>query len=310
MLLIRHAVEEVRLTRLAAAARRVLYGALLAWVLTGCAGPALLDDPGFNPPVHWGRHVVQRGETLYAIAWRYGRDYQELANANGIAPPYRIHPGQVIRLDVAGQRSAQTRAEPRAATPQAQPERSARATAPRPSRSPATGSTSQPPRTSTPPPVVTTPRPVPPRAAAPATPPTSTDNKTLQKPVAATGNVRWRWPHSGPIIAKFSSSGSVSKGIDIAGKAGDPILAAADGEVVYAGSGLLGYGKLIILNHSGDYLSAYAHNRAILVKEGDKIRSGQKIAEMGETGSNRVKLHFQIRKNGTPTDPLRYLPGR
>uniref|UniRef100_UPI0032B300D9 glutamate-cysteine ligase family protein n=1 Tax=Marinobacter nauticus TaxID=2743 RepID=UPI0032B300D9 len=123
-------------------------------------------------------------------------------------------------------------------------------------------------------------------------------------------NVRWHWPHSGTVIANFSSSGKVNKGIDIAGNPGDAVKAAADGSVVYAGNGLLGYGNLIIVNHNEHYLSAYAHNRKILVKEGEGVKAGQVIAELGNTGTDKPKLHFEIRKNGNPVDPSRYLPRR
>jgi lipoprotein NlpD len=123
-------------------------------------------------------------------------------------------------------------------------------------------------------------------------------------------NVRWHWPHSGTVIANFSSSGKVNKGIDIAGNPGDSVKAAADGSVVYAGNGLLGYGNLIIVNHNEHYLSAYAHNRKILVKEGEGVKAGQVIAELGSTGTDKPKLHFEIRKNGNPVDPSRYLPRR
>ena len=133
-------------------------------------------------------------------------------------------------------------------------------------------------------------------------------------------NIKWKWPHIGPIIAKYNSpssenmnglaKGIPNKGIDISGQVGDPIVAAADGEVVYAGNGLLGYGNLVIINHSEHYLSAYAHNRKILVSEGQKIKIGQIIAEMGSSESQKIKLHFEIRKDGQPVDPLLYLPKR
>ncbi|WP_369602242.1 peptidoglycan DD-metalloendopeptidase family protein [Hahella sp. SMD15-11] len=102
--------------------------------------------------------------------------------------------------------------------------------------------------------------------------------------------------------------GKINKGIDIAGRIGDPVRAAADGEVVYAGSGLLGYGNLVIINHNEHYLSAYAHNRRILVKEGERVKAGQVIAELGATGTRTPKLHFEIRRDGKPVDPLKYLP--
>jgi lipoprotein NlpD len=117
----------------------------------------------------------------------------------------------------------------------------------------------------------------------------------------------WGWPAKGKIVAGFSEATSL-KGIDIAGSAGQPVTASAGGKVVYAGSGLRGYGKLIIIKHNDAYLSAYAHNRDILVKEGQQVVKGQKIAEMGNTDADQVKLHFEIRRQGKPVDPLRYLP--
>ena len=120
--------------------------------------------------------------------------------------------------------------------------------------------------------------------------------------------VAFIWPASGTVIAGYDDA--KNKGIDIAGKAGDPVVAAADGKVVYAGSGLRGYGQLIILKHNNTYLTAYAHNRALLVKEDQSVTKGQKIAEMGNTDADRVKLHFEVRRQGKPTDPSRYLPAR
>lgn len=127
---------------------------------------------------------------------------------------------------------------------------------------------------------------------------------------AVAGQPAWRWPAEGQIIRRFSAIEGGSKGIDIAGKTGDSVVAAADGRVVYAGSGLLGYGNLVIINHNRQFLSAYAHNSRILVSENDMVKSGTKIAEMGQTGTDRVQLHFEIRRDGKPVDPLTYLPKR
>ena len=124
----------------------------------------------------------------------------------------------------------------------------------------------------------------------------------------APDDVAWMWPTSGKLIAPFSEAGN--KGLDFAGKAGDPVLAAGEGKVVYAGSGLRGFGELVIVKHNATYLSAYAHNRKILVKEGQQVSRGQKIAEMGNTDADSVKLHFEIRKQGKPVDPAQYLPKR
>lgn len=248
-------------------------------LLTGCNTPDIYRDDRYNPPVYWGRHVVQEGDTLYGIAWRYGRDTRELADANNIAPPFVIHPGEVIRLDLRGDPRSVSSTVARAPVSEAPSRRSSTASAPasRPDRAASN---------------------------------TSRSNKQLQTEVRVVSNINWRWPYVGPVIAEFSTTGVINKGIDIAGEAGDPIRAAADGEVVYAGSGLLGYGELIIINHNESLLSAYAHNRKILVSEGDQIRQGQQIAELGASGTNRNKLHFEIRVNGNPVDPMRYLPPR
>ncbi len=136
--------------------------------------------------------------------------------------------------------------------------------------------------------------------------------KPPKKPVSvvAVTHKGWRWPTEGPILSRFSSSSALSKGIDIAGKLGQPVRAAGAGTVVYAGSGLLGYGQLVIIKHNDTYLSAYAHNRRLQVKEGQKVSAGQQIAELGASGTDRAKLHFEIRRQGKPVDPLKYLPKR
>jgi lipoprotein NlpD len=143
------------------------------------------------------------------------------------------------------------------------------------------------------------------RPAAPAEPPP----RIIDDAVAvSTGGVTWRWPGKGSLAGTFVAGDQTRQGIDIAGKAGDPVLAAADGEVVYSGNGLLGYGELIIVKHNANFLSAYGHNRKRLVQEGNRVKAGQQIAEMGSTASSRDQLHFEIRKNGKPVNPLEYLP--
>jgi lipoprotein NlpD len=138
-------------------------------------------------------------------------------------------------------------------------------------------------------------------AAKPAAAPTPTKSANDE-------GLGFAWPASGSVIGGFDEA--KNKGLDIAGKAGDPVLAAADGQVVYAGAGLRGYGNLIILKHNNTFLTAYAHNQALLVKEDQKVRKGQKIAEMGKTDADRVKLHFEVRRQGKPVDPAKYLPAR
>ncbi len=247
---------------------------VIAIFLTSCTSPDIYHDPDFNPPVYWGAHRVSKGDTLYSIAWRYGRDYKELAEINNIPPPYTIKIGQRISLVVPEDYVFRTR------KPTPSPQKSSKSTQSSPTK-------------------VVPKKPVYKKTQSPS----GTGNKSVPEKLSG-----WGWPHSGPIIDTYSVTGDVNKGVDIAGNIGDPVVAAASGEVVYAGSGLLGYGKLVIVNHSETYLSAYAHNRKILVKEGDYVKLGQQIAELGQTGSKRPMLHFEIRKNGKPVDPLTYLP--
>jgi lipoprotein NlpD len=147
-------------------------------------------------------------------------------------------------------------------------------------------------------------------AASPEPPPVvvaRVDPKPAPEPADGDEKVDWSWPAKGRIVTGFSEAANL-KGIDIAGTAGQPVAASAGGKVVYAGTGLRGYGKLIIVKHNAMYLSAYAHNKEILVKEGQQVAKGQKIAEMGNTDADQVKLHFEIRRHGKPVDPLRHLP--
>lgn len=138
-------------------------------------------------------------------------------------------------------------------------------------------------------------------------------NQTFSVPseeiqVSSVGSVKWQWPIKGKVLEQFNANAGLNKGIDIRGKLGEPVNAAADGEVVYSGSGLRGYGKLLIVKHNEKYLSAYAHNRVLHVAEGDRVKAGQKIAEVGFSGTNSAKLHFEIRFDGKPVDPLKFLP--
>lgn len=274
-------------------ARCLLGGLLVAVLLAGCASPPpggvqVVDrnKRGTTPaqqrqPVTSGQYVVQRGDTLYSIAFRFGWDWKALAARNGIAPPYLIRVGQVIRFD------GRQPSRPPVAT------RAPVVTTPTPSRRPVA-------------PIQAPPAPVRTAPAAPIkTPPATTPVQSV--PRSASG---WAWPSSGAVIGRFSSNGSLNKGIDIAGELGQPVLAASDGSVVYAGSGLRGYGELVIIKHSDTYVSAYGHNRRLLVREGQRVKAGQTIAEMGSTGTDRVKLHFEIRRQGKPVDPLQYLPRR
>lgn len=226
-------------------------------------------------------HVVRAGETLYGISFRFGLRYQDVAAWNRIYDPYTIEVGQRLRLRPPGYVAASSR-QGSAGSAAGMPPRTTSLSpgAPRPT-SPSPGS------------IATTP------AASGAT----------ARPVGPVfGAPTWRWPAQGQIIGRYVSGDQTQQGINIAGSAGQPILAAADGIVVYSGAGLVGYGELIILKHSDEWLSAYAHNRRRLVTEGSRVKSGEVIAEMGKTGAIREMLHFEIRRNGKPVDPLVFLP--
>lgn len=238
-----------------------------------------------------GSYTVVRGDTLYSISWRYGLDYRQVASWNNIDGRYQIFPGQKLTLLPVGQSAAASSAPVRAQTPASTTSAQVEGSAAPVAAAPATQAEPAASR-----PVATAPAP----AARPATTPAPT----------STGPVRWQWPAAGNIIAGFSTRADGNKGVDIAGSAGDPVYAASDGRVVYAGSGLLGYGNLVIINHNHQFLSAYAHNSRILVNENDMVKGGEKIAEMGNTGTDRVKLHFEIRQDGKPVDPVRFLPKR
>ena len=223
-----------------------------------------------------GTHHVREGETLYSIAWRYGWDYRELGAANDIPAPYTIYPGQRISLALKqGAPSSPSKPKPVATRPSSSAS---------PSSKPAS-------------------KPAPVAKPAPSKPATSSGSGAR-----TVGPVTWRWPAGGKVVEKFSASSSGRKGIAISGRSRSPVIAAADGRVVYRGSGLTGYGNLLILKHNERWLSAYAHNDAMLVKEGDVVKSGQKIATMGATGTYRTQLHFEIRRDGKPVDPMQYLP--
>ncbi len=247
-------------------------------------------------------HVVGKGDTLYSIAWRFGIDHRTLARANSIRDPYTIFPGQ--RLLVPG--SEDIAAPESVAAAASEPgEVSVRGT----------GTTSRPAVVSLPPSpspgsagATVEPSPKPP--ATPPKPPTAQPvAKSAGSPSTAArsvAGVRWTRPTSGKTISTFGRGGN--KGIDIGGAFGQPIRAAAPGRVVYAGSGLIGYGKLVIVKHDSRILSAYAHNERLHVGEGDEVKGGQHIADMGRSGKGRAMLHFEIRRDGKPVDPLRYLP--
>lgn len=231
-------------------------------------------------------YIVKKGDTLYAIGLEYGFDYKDIARWNEItAPTYTIKVGQALKLKApAGIESSPVVAAAAAAAPaSATPEgtvvsaiKTEAAPQPKPLDEPVS-------------------------AAAEA-------KADVTKPVEKTVDdnaVEWGWPAVGKILTRFSDT---SKGLDISGSVGQPVLSAASGKVVYSGNGLRGYGKMVIIKHNATYLSAYAHNSQIVVKEGQDVVKGQKIAEMGNSDTDSVMLHFEIRKLGQPIDPEKFLP--
>jgi len=283
---------------------RVLIASALIVALNACSNQRW--DPDDYP--------VSSGDTIYSIAWKYELDPFELARWNNISSPYRIYPGQRLKMKQGDS----------VAVPQASTQQSTRSATSRPDsitvrkgdtlyalakqhdisakqlasinrlKSPYTikpGQTLKLTATKT--------------YRAPAT---SSSKSTTASLPADNKKVSWQWPVQGKLITTFKSNKTGRKGIDIAGSEGKSIKAAAPGKVVYSGNGLISYGNLVIIKHNRTYLSAYAHNRKLLVKEGDTIKAGQKIAELGKTGADSPRLHFEIRKNGKPVNPLKYLP--
>ena len=322
----------MRRWRSAGAVKGVLLGALLLG-LAGCTSSGLAPVSERSParaaaakptaaraeasratpqiaPSSDGLHTVQRGDTLYAIAFANSLDYREIAAWNQLESADVIRVGQVLRLTpLPG--AVETIPLDDEPAPSARPLDSTLAGTPvlrepqavllaysaanwaQVSAAPAVA-----PAASRPAPAAATPPAVPTVAATPTTPAAS----------GKAGNGRWLWPAEGTLAGHFGAAGG--KGIDIVGQRNAPVIAVAPGKVVYSGSGLRGYGQLLIVKHAGEFLSAYAHNETILVKEGDTVSAGQKIALMGDSGADRVKLHFEIRRYGKPLDPLTYLPER
>jgi lipoprotein NlpD len=231
--------------------------------------------PGSENAGKPGYYSVRAGDTLTKIALDHGQAWRDIAKWNGLDNPNVIEIDQVLRVVPPAVEAG-------------------------PSRQAAnkTGTASTPAMTSS--------SAGSPAASAPTAPVASPATSSAAN--TADDGLGFAWPHPGQVIAGFDEA--KNKGLDFAGKAGDPVLAAADGKVVYAGSGLRGYGNLVILKHNNTYLSAYAHNQTLLVKEDQNVTKGQRIAEMGSTDADRVKLHFEIRKQGKPVDPSKYLPSR
>ena len=267
------------------------------------------DGPGRTPT----SHEVRRGDTLYSVAFLYGLSVQELAAWNTIHPPYTIYRGQQLRLRPPQQAPAQTAKRAQTARQTAPGAPPASRPKPRPGATPAARQASSPAPTVRSRPKTTqaasrpSPAPVSVAAVPRAAPPSPA---VAPVPAASQRHVFWSWPAEGRLIRGYDANSTGKKGIYIGGKDGQSVRAAAAGKVVYAGDGLSGYGRLIIIKHNNDFLSAYAHNRKLIAREGQWVKKGEVIAQMGRSGTDRTQLHFEIRKHGRPVDPLRYLPKR
>lgn len=243
--------------------------------LIGCSSAyrAPVEDRKASPKAPApGVYYVRGGDTVYSISWRYGLDFRWVARANNIASPYTIFPGQKLYL--------------KSNAPAKTNSNSAKSSQGKPSSNKTTAHK-------------------PPVSSSIQTPVAVSQRKTAATPPGAKVS-KWRWPTKGKVTRGYSST--VHKGIDISGKQGDSIYAVAAGRVVYAGTGIVGYGELLIVKHNDIYLSAYGHNQRLLVSEGVRVAAGQKIAEKGSSGTDSVKLHFEIRKEGKPVDPQKLLP--
>ena len=250
------------------ACTRIVTASIFLFILTTCS---IERDKPVYYRYEQNFHTVLKGDTLYSIAYQHGLDYQQLAAWNSISKPYTIFPGQKLRLKGL---ASPTKSPKTVTASKDQAEAGA-----------ISGGKKR-----------------------KATKPVQTSKPAKPVKLAKGGQYKWVWPTRGKVIRKYSVKGRGNKGIDIAGKEGQAILAASSGKVVYSGNGLPGYGNLIIVKHSERYLSAYAHNSKLLVKEGRTVTRGQKIAELGSTGAQSPRLHFEIRQYGKPVDPLRYLP--
>ncbi|TBR43470.1 LysM peptidoglycan-binding domain-containing protein [Marinomonas agarivorans] len=264
----------------------VIICVFLGLVLVGCAADPLNRDKKSKAyysaykkrstasKPNSGYHRVKTGETLYSIAFKYGLDYKKVASLNSIPVPYVIYPNQKIRLSSSVKK--------------------------------VTSSTSQKTKRTSTNVAKTTTKKQPSKSIKNVKKTVKTKSSNVKK--ASGKPLKWVWPINGVTLKGFSNKGVSSKGIDIRGRVNDKVLSAADGIVVYAGNGLIGYGNLVIVKHNEEYLSAYAHNQKILVKEKQTVKAGQQLAIIGSKGKERSLLHFEVRKDGQPIDPLTVLP--
>lgn len=245
---------------------------LLSTAIIACTGkyssPVTNRGIEKRPVSHSSIHIVKPGETLYSIAWQYGLDYSEIARWNHIRVPYNIFPTQKLQVKPPS-KTVSNRAEKN--KPAGYNKKKKKAEKKKKAKK-------------------------------------KKSSRVIGHAINNVKIVSWSWPVKGKILRGFSAASSGKKGIAIKGKRGQKIRAAASGKVVYSGGGLLRYGKLIIIKHNKSFLSAYAHNDKLLVKEGEWVKANQPIATMGSSGTNRTMLHFEIRKNGKPVNPVRYLP--
>ena len=272
--------EKLQSTGMRTAAAAVLLALLAACSSTKVSAPAPVVARDVNKGVGKtvvpaGFYRVQPGDTLLSIARKYDTDWRSLAQMNQLTDPDRLEIDQVLRVQADGAPAAPVAAAPSGGTSNA-----------------GTGVVVQPVTSGAPAGKST-------QASAPAP-----MEPQVQAPAAGTLNLIW--PAAGPVVSRFD--GNNNKGVGIGGKLGTPVVAAADGRVVYAGAGLRGYGNLVIIKHDDTYLTAYAHNQALLVKEDQAVKQGQRIAEMGNSESDTVKLHFEVRQLGKPIDPMSFLP--
>jgi len=321
--------------------------ALISTLIIGCAPPSKAPVIDRMPAAKSGvkdwrpdLYTVKKGDTLYSIGLEHGYDYKEIARANNIAPPYTIFVGQKLKLKPSGPAPApvaETESSDVVITPldmgsvdssvmESSTTESAATTeqiAPTPAaapiisgpialREPYSDQALNTPTIEAKAAPVTAPAPAPVQTTQAASTPAATEpakTEAIKAPTATatSAGITWSWPTNGKLLAGFNEGGS-AKGIDIGGSTGQPILAAAPGKVIYSGSDLRGYGRLVIIKHNDEFLSVYAHNSKILVKEGQAVARGQKIAEMGNTDADRVKLHFEIRRQGKSVNPADFLP--
>ncbi|MCW8889294.1 MAG: peptidoglycan DD-metalloendopeptidase family protein [Sedimenticola sp.] len=278
-------ISNRRLTRALKALNVCLLLLLFSQWLIGCTAPVRAPVVSRDTPTV--RHTasrpttyrVQSGDTLYSIAWRFGINYSSIARWNGIRYPYTIYPGQ--RLTLAPVKKAYKRP----------------ATSPSITKTPKSQGAVSPSK-----PVVSDKRVSQGRSKS------VTSSASSGKKTPESLKLQWLWPTQGTLAERFVKGDPVRKGVKIKGRYGATVKAAESGKVVYAGNGLIGYGRLVIIKHNKNYLSAYGYNRKIHVKEGDTVKKGVRIAEMGSDGNGKPMLHFEIRRNGAPIDPLKLLP--